>query len=80
MKTKKVISRRYYPTYYGQMNTYRSYRSYYVGGEPRRGSADRVVGTCSINVPDGWIDGPNGNPTRRSISEHNIEGFVKQVN
>ena len=61
---KKIVSRRYYPYYHGRMSTQYSWRSFYVG-EPRKGTADWVVGKVPDNIGDGWILGPNGNPARR---------------
>lgn len=72
---KQIISRRYYPTYYGRTNTYRSYRSYYVGGTVRPGSADRIVGTCDASVADGWILGKRQNPIRSANDLYLLPGF-----
>jgi hypothetical protein len=76
---KNVIARRYYPIYYGRPNTYRSYRSYRVGGTVRPGSADQIVGTCDGAAPDGWVAGlrsPTGLPTRRMDAVERLPGWA----
>lgn len=73
---KIVISRRYYPLYYGKINTYRSYRSYYVGGQVRKGTADRIIGTCDASVQDGWVIGVKGaSVARTSEALNTLSGF-----
>ena len=64
-KMKKIISRRYYPYYYGRINTHYSWRSYTVGGTVRQGTADRLAGYVSDDITDGWIIGARGNPVRQ---------------
>lgn len=77
---KQVISRRYYPTYYGSRNTARSYRSYYVGGTVRSGSADHVVGTCDASAPDGWVTGVRGGYAARTRAALNLlPGFAGKL-
>jgi hypothetical protein len=61
---KNVISRRYYPVYHGRSNTTYSYRSLYIGGTVRSGSADVIVGTVPTDIPNGWVCTPAGNPLR----------------
>jgi hypothetical protein len=75
--TKQILSRRYYPVYHGRENTYRSYRSYYVGGNVRKGSADRIVGVCDAIVNDGWVTGVNGAyAARTSDALKTLPGFI----
>jgi hypothetical protein len=63
---KNVISRRYYPIYYGRVNTSYSYRSYYVGGTIRSGSQDQVIGQCDATAADGWVRGVRGGYAART--------------
>jgi hypothetical protein len=75
---KQVIGRRFYPVYRGRINTYRSYRSYCVGGAVRSGSADFVVGTCDASAPDGWVTGVKGGyAARTSAALALLPGFVR---
>jgi hypothetical protein len=72
---KTVISSRYYPSYHGRRSTQYSYRSIYIGAEPAQRSADYIIGYCDDSVPDGWVPGPRGNPTRTSIHNQFLAGF-----
>ena len=49
--------------YHGRESRRFSYRSFYVG-EPRGGTADRLIGMVSDETPDGWVPGPHGAPAR----------------
>lgn len=76
MGTKQIISSRYYPTYYGRRNTYRSYRSYRVG-VCTTGTADRVIGYCSDSVPDGWVTGERGGYACRTFKPvASLHGYI----
>lgn len=59
MERKMIVTRNYYPRYYGKRSSRYAYRSYYVG-IPRPHTCDAVVGTCDAVVPDGWVPGVNG--------------------
>ena len=60
---KKLISRRWYPVYHQRESRRFSYRSFFVG-EPRKGTADRVLDHVEDETPDGWVPGLHGAPAR----------------
>ena len=61
---KNLVSRRWYPEYCRRGSRWLSYPSFYVG-EPRKGTADRVIGMVEDATPGGWVPGPHGAPARR---------------
>ena len=61
---KPIVSRRYYPVYYGQESTNYSFRSYYIGKMPRKGTADQLIGYVPDTLPNGWVDGKHFHPAR----------------
>jgi hypothetical protein len=73
---KNVISRRYYPVLHGKVSTHYSYRSFYVGGDPIKGSADHIIGTCDGAASNGWVKGVKGAYAARTADAlKNIQGF-----
>ena len=74
---KKVISGRYYPSYYGRRNTRWSYRSYrVVKADHECIYSEYAVGYCDGDVREGWVSGPMGAVATRTVRElRNVPGF-----